>query len=43
MGVFPMWIRHVNKFDSNLKYVGCKLEGKVIESEIGYPRFVDRL
>ena len=31
MGAFPMWIRSGGKFDSNLKYVGDKLEGKVIK------------
>lgn len=36
MGAFPLWIMHVSKFDSNLKYVGSKLERRVIDSEIGY-------
>ena len=36
MGIFPLWIRHEGKFEANLNYVGGKLVGKVIQSEVGY-------
>ena len=41
MGNFPFWIRHGGKLESNLNYVGGRLEVKVIQSEVGYQRFME--
>ena len=41
MGRFPLWIRHGDQFKGNMNYIGGKLAGKAIESDVGYDRFVE--